>query len=257
MLTIADTLADYRVDARATGGDLAATLAQHGFAIFDGVTDARALPRLAHCLGAIVRHRHSDGSGVTGITNRHRPVSRIGQAGFTDQALAPHTDCSGQPDPPHLVLMACARPALRGGECIVVDGQAVHAELAATAPEALIDLSSPRCALFGALFGGAAGFLGTVFERQPDGRIALRLRSDKLARFSPRTQRWLPTLHQAIERHALTFELPTGTGYAVNNRRWLHGRRAFTGQRVMWRVLVNPHAHWDIPTGFEPVGGAR
>jgi hypothetical protein len=126
-------------------------------------------------------------------------------------------------------------------------------ELLGGFPHALADLSAPRCAFF----GGAAGHLGSVFERQPDGPIALRLRTDELARFSPQAQRWLPSLQQIIQRHAITFPLPPGAGYAVNNRWRLHGRRAFTGHRAMRRVLVTPHRGRPTPAGFEPPGETR
>lgn len=254
MLATTDILAACRVDVCAAGGvgELAAVLAARGFAVFDGLTDEQVLLQLAGRLGQVVRHRDSDAAGITVITNLGGTVTRPGQAGFTDQALAPHTDGSDQPQPPGLVVMACAQPG-RGGECVVADGQAVYADLAATAPDALVDLTSAR----GAYFGGAAGYAGSVFEPHPDGHLSLRLRLDELARFSPRVQRWLPVLRQAINRHAVTFRLAAGAGYVLNNRRFLHARRAFTGQRVMCRVHVEPRPAWRIPAGFEPTGGAR
>jgi hypothetical protein len=107
------------------------------------------------------------------------------------------------------------------------------------------------------LFGGAAGFLGSVFEHQPDGRVAIRLRMDDLARFSPLAHRALPALRDASERHTVTFRLSAGEGYVVANRRWLHARRAFAGDRAMWRVIADPHPRWAIPSGFAPSGTTR
>ncbi|XHU10259.1 TauD/TfdA family dioxygenase [Amycolatopsis sp. WGS_07] len=150
-------------------------------------------------------------------------------------------------------MMACASPAPQGGACVLVDGRAVHAELAAARPEALLALCAPR----GALFGGSAGYVGTVFETQPDGLVGLRLRLDEQVRFSPRTKPWLSDLRAAIDRHTITLDLAAGAGYAVNNRRWLHGRRGFTGQRVMCRILVEPRPAWRIPAGFAPAGALR
>lgn len=167
--------------------------------------------------------------------------------GVTDHALVPHTDGSDRQRPPGLVMLACARPG-HGGQCVVVDGRAVHADLAATAPDALADLSAPRSAHF----GGAAGFVGQVFEPQLDGQVSLRLRLDELARFSPHAQRWLPVLREAIDRHLVAFSVNAGAGYVVNNRRSLHGRRSFTGHRVMCRVHVEPRPAWRTPAGFSP-----
>uniref|UniRef100_UPI003F499064 TauD/TfdA family dioxygenase n=1 Tax=Amycolatopsis sp. CA-096443 TaxID=3239919 RepID=UPI003F499064 len=235
-----DPLSACRVDV--TAAELAAALARRGIALFDGVGDPRALRELAARLGEAVLHRDSDPTGLTVITDRGE------RAGFGNQALAPHTDGSDRPRPPRLVVMACASPAPRGGDCVLVDGQAVHAFLAAAEPEALADLSGPR----GMYFGGPAGIAGNVFEPQPDGTLGVRLRLDGHARFSPRTQRWEDVLRAAVDRHTITLRLPAGAGYAVNNRRWLHGRRPFTGQRLMRRILVEPLAAWRIPAGFDP-----
>jgi hypothetical protein len=48
------------------------------------------------------------------------------------------------------------------------------------------------------------------------------------------------------------FRLNAGQGYILDNHRWLHGRRAFTGQRVMYRVNGNPLPHLGITPGFLP-----
>jgi hypothetical protein len=255
LLATSESLAACRVDLSTATGmrDLATVLALRGVALIDGICDQQALHSLAGRLGEVVWHRDSDASGATVITNRNSIPAQPGRAGFTDQALPPHTDGSDRRQPPHLVVMACAQPAEHGGECLILDGQAVHTELAATAPDALTDLAAPRSAYF----GGAAGYVGSVFELQPDGHVGLRLRLDELARFSPRTQRWLPALRQAIDRHTITLTPMAGSGYVLNNRRWLHGRYAFTGQRMMRRVHIAPWLDWHIPTGFPPIGARQ
>ncbi|MEV6611299.1 TauD/TfdA family dioxygenase [Kutzneria sp. NPDC051319] len=247
-------LSDRHVELRAAGGvgELAAVLALHGFATFDGVPGEDALLQLAGRLGQIVRHRDSGSSGVTVIADRGQRAVRPGQAGFTTQALIPHTDCSDQQHPAELVVMTCVRSGQQGGECVIVDGQTVYSELAAAAPDVLVDLSAPRSALF----GGSAGLLAAVFEPIDDGLVGVRLRLDDLARFAPQAQRWIPLLRRTIDRCAFSFPLPAGTGYIVNNRRFLHGRRAFSGHRMMCRALVRPRPAWRIPAGFAPLGEA-
>ncbi|WP_284745944.1 TauD/TfdA family dioxygenase [Amycolatopsis sp. RTGN1] len=241
-------LPDCRVDIAAAGGvgELAAVLARDGVALFDGVRTERQLRQLANRLGRLVPHRDSTHSGLTVITDRRNARTPAGQGGFSRHALAVHTDCSNLPRPPLLVAMTCVRPAERGGDCVLVDGHAIHDELATIAPEALADLSARR----GAYFGGAAGIVGNVFEPDPGGLVGIRLRRDELARFSPQTQRWLDLLTQIINRHTITLPTRTGCGYVVNNRRWLHGRTAFTGPRTMYRALIEPLPAWRIPAGF-------
>lgn len=245
---LATVLPDCRVDVTAVGGagELAAVLAQRGVALFDGVRSEQQLLQLATRLGRIVPHRDSNPAGITVLADRGEVRPQPGQAGFSRQPLAPHTDCSDRPRPPLLVMAMCVRPPERGGNYVLVDGQAVHAELATIAPDALADLSARR----GVYFGGAAGIVGNVFEPGPSGLVGMRLRRDELARFAPHTQRWLSLLGQVIHRHAVSIPTTAGCGYVVNNRRWLHGRTTFTGRRMVYRVHLDPHPGWRIPAGF-------
>jgi hypothetical protein len=214
--------------------------------MFDGVGSARDLLRLAQSIATIVPHRDSNAVGLTTISDVGGRA-RSGFAGFSARALDPHTDRSGIARPPTLLMMSCGQPARNGGECFVVDGKAVYDDLAESNPQALESLSTPRSVLF----GGATGYLGSIFTRA-GGRISIRLRLDELARFSPETKRWLPVLRAAIDRHAEMFRLNVGQGYVLDNSRWLHGRYAFTGRRVMYRVNGNPLAHVVITPGFQP-----
>ncbi len=230
-------------------GTLARALAHHGFATVGDVRSREDVLALAEWLGTIVPHRDSDGDGITTITSLGQPTSdRSGYAGFGTGALLPHTERSSVPEPPVLQIMVCQQPAETGGECTVVDGAALYTELATAHPEALRALATPRSAFF----GGAAGYLGAVFQRADNHAITVRLRLDELARFSPEVTRWLPALREAIDRHTTAFSLPAGQGYVLHNRRWLHGRLAFTGRRAMYRVHVNPSPRWGIPAEFVP-----
>lgn len=125
-------------------------------------------------------------------------------------------------------------------------GLAVYADLLHIDPCAAQALSKPRTVLF----GGAAGYLGSIFEHTPGGRVRVRYRQDQLAQFSPELARHLPSLGDAIERHTRWFALEPGEGYVLHNHRWLHGRTAYTGDRVMYRLSVDPHPYLAIPSGF-------
>ncbi|WP_309112798.1 TauD/TfdA family dioxygenase [Saccharothrix sp.] len=60
----------------------------------------------------------------------------------------------------------------------------------------------------------------------------------------------LVTLRAAIDQHVTDLDLSAGQGYILDNHRWLHGRRAFTGHRVVHRVNANPLPHLGIRTGI-------
>lgn len=239
----------YRVNSKDkhTVTGLVAALAQRSLVLLDGVNSRDDLLRLARSIATVVPHRDGDATGLTTIADVGGQV-RSGFAGFSACALNPHTDRSGIASPPALLMMSCGRPATSGGECVVIDGKAVYDDLAESSPKALKALSAPRSVLF----GGAAGHVGSVFTKI-GGRIAIRLRLDELAQFSPEITRWLPALRAAIDRHAAMVGLNAGQGYILDNHRWLHGRRAFSGQRVMYRVNGNPLASLGIAPGFQPV----
>ncbi len=221
-----------------------AALGARGLALVDGLATRSELLRLTRSIATVVPHRDSDPEGVTTLTDVGEVPS--GFAGFSAVALNPHTDCSGQAGPPALLTMHCSKAAVSGGQCVLIDGQAVHDDLAKSEPEALRAFRTQRSVLF----GGASGHLGSILANEGGGRLILRFRRDELARFSPDVTRWLPVLHAAIERHAVEFDLAVGQGYVLDNHRWLHGRRAFTGQRVVHRVHGNPLPELGIVTGL-------
>ncbi|WP_280273628.1 hypothetical protein, partial [Nocardia wallacei] len=74
---------------------------------------------------------------MTALENRSGLGRRIGFEGFGSGALPPHTARSGVIDPPALLLVVCARKSTSGGECLVIDGRDVYADLTANRPEAL------------------------------------------------------------------------------------------------------------------------
>ncbi len=237
-----------RVDVGRLGSasSLVRALSHIGLVLLDGVPDAESLLDIARSIASVMPHRDSRPDGVTVLADRGAPANCGGFAGFGRQELIPHTDRSSIECPPGLLMMACGEPAELGGECVVVDGAAVFADLVENEPEAAEALSAPRSALF----GGAAGYLGSVFTLESNGRVTVRLRLDELARFSPSAARWRAALRSTIDRHLITVVLRAGQGYILDNRRWLHGRRAFTGNRVLYRVTANPLPHLAIPFGF-------
>jgi len=227
-----------------------ADLTRAGVALIDGVAGPLDLLGLARSLGTVVPHPDSGPDGVTAIADRGTHDAAL--AGFTRSALSPHTDRSGVAQPPGLLLTTCGREPLSGGQPVLVDGRAVYDELATTAPDALDALHTPRSAMF----GGADGHLGSVFTRHTDNVVAIRFRLDALARFAPVAAPHLPALRAAIRQHTITLPAVAQTGYVLNNHRWLHGRLAYEGPRLMYRVMIelDPGV---LPAGFNTTESGR
>ena len=229
------------------GARLAVALQDVGLVTFEGVTDRATLLRIAEQVMNVWHHRHSESDGVTAIGDRGELARRPGSAGFGRDELTVHSESSAEDQPPRLMLLFCVRGAASGGECRLVDGARLHHELALRDPELLDALRTPRSVLF----GGAAGHLGSVFTEQ-DGRTVVRFRLDDLARFSPQITRRLAQLRATLHDLETPVLLKPGHGYLLCNTRWLHGRAAFAGERLMYRLLGDPLPTVEIPEGFAP-----
>ncbi|MFF2546628.1 TauD/TfdA family dioxygenase [Kitasatospora sp. NPDC058063] len=197
-------------------------------------------------MSSLWQHRDADPDGLTVIRDTGRHDGRPGFAGLGRGALALHTECAQHPAPPRLLLLACARAGDAGGESLLVDGQAVLADLAAHHPAAVEAFSAERAAYF----GGSGGLFAPVLQQLPHGRWRLRMRQDALARFSPDAEAYLPALRQAVDRNTHRLHLAPGQGVVLDNHRLLHGRTAFSGERLILRALGEPHLALGLGAGF-------
>jgi hypothetical protein len=185
---------------------------------------------------------------VTTIAQRSAPAYGTSIEGFTDRELWPHTEGSAVDRPPRVLMLACVRPAPIGGCSHLMDGRDLYDEIVRTDPTMLAAVSAPRSAYF----GGASGHLGAIFTPAGQGRVTVRLRLDELARFSPTVTPHVHTLRAMVRDLAIATDLRDGDGYVLLNDRWLHGRSRFIGHRVMLRILGDPLAHHQLPSGFQP-----
>jgi alpha-ketoglutarate-dependent taurine dioxygenase len=233
------------------GEQLADQLRTLGVVVVTGIQGPEHLLDFAGTVMSVVTHPDADPAGLTTITDLGPAGRQPNAAGFSRRALPPHTDRSGVAHPPALLLTSCANTAATGGSCRLTDGLAVHDDLATTCPQALAAFTRPRTTLF----GGAAGYLGSVFTDIPPteggpARRMIRLRLDDLVRFSPEIAGYVPALRAAIERHSHSFELTVGQGYLVDNHRWLHARDAYEGPRVLYRLHGNPLPNVGLHPGI-------
>lgn len=222
-------------------------LADDGVAVLGGVSDRRRVVAVASQVMELRAHPDAGTDMVTVIEDRgltHRP----GLAGFGDTEMYPHTEGTAVPDPPTVLMLACARQASTGGASLLVDAAVVHAELKAQDPDFVGWLTRPETAVF----GGGAGFRGRVFTPAADGRVLVRWRGDGLVGFHPRIRERLPLLRAAIDRNTIGVALAVGEALVLSNTWWLHARTAFTGPRRMWRILGDLHPEHGIPLGFRP-----
>lgn len=224
------------------------SLRSSGLVFVDGLENRNAVAGFADGQFRIFHHPDSSPDGVTSLADRGLPTLVPGQDGFGRDGLPLHTERSSISDPPHLMLLVCVRRAATGGRSLLADGKAIYDSLAQNDP-ALLQLLLTHGT---ASFGDDRGYLGAIFERLSSGRTAVRLRRDGLVRFDPRVAERIDGIYQLAERHQLSIDMQPGQGCVLDNRRWLHGRTAFAGNRLFYRVLGDPLPHLEISPGFEP-----
>lgn len=185
-------------------------------------------------------HRPGD-SLVTAVAGTPTPTpapastpspARADRADRDDKDLSLHTDRAMFPGPPRLLGLMCIRPALDGGESVLVSGHAVHDRLLASRPQVLPELYREFH------FGRDPGFERTypVFRRG-DGRLHVHYNRYWITRGqrehgAPLTTAQLAALDAFDEvladpRMALRIRLRRGDLLLVDNAAILHGRTSF------------------------------
>lgn len=221
---------------------VAEVLGEYGFATFDGLSSPEDLLPIASQFGTVIIHRDSDERGITTIAPRDGAESVSGLAGFTNKELFLHTDGTAMDNPASFLLIYCNQPAESGGESMLLDGKVLYEELAKTNPALLQELMAPASAVFGPAENQHTGSI----LKFADGLKTVRFRHDELGVYSPAIAQNLPELLAVMDRLQTKFTVKKGQGYIVNNRRSLHGRTPFTGNREMFRVLVNADPNTPI-----------
>ncbi|MDR9439628.1 MAG: TauD/TfdA family dioxygenase [Halomonas sp.] len=164
-------------------------------------------------------------------------------AAYTAIALALHTDLPNWRQPPDIQLLYCLENDAEGGESIFADGFAAAEALRAESPEAFRLLAETPIDF---RFQDEEQDIGTrapILSLDPDGallevrfnnwiRDTLRLPSYLIEAWYAAYRRFWRLLHAPEQQ--LDFALAPGQMVAFDNRRVLHGRRAFdpsTGRR--------------------------
>ncbi|MGQ4879414.1 TauD/TfdA family dioxygenase [Billgrantia sp. LNSP4103-1] len=164
-------------------------------------------------------------------------------AAFTPIGLALHTDLPNWRQPPDIQLLYCLENGASGGESLFADGLQVAETLREQSPEAFRRLSETPIdfrfqdeeqdiGLTAPILGCDSN--GNVVEVRFNNwiRDTLRLPEQEIAPWYAAYRHFWQLLHDP--RHQIEFSLAPGQMVAFDNRRVLHGRRAFdpnTGSR--------------------------
>ncbi|MGC4749663.1 TauD/TfdA family dioxygenase [Micromonospora sp. DT201] len=193
-----------------------------------------------------VDHPHQVADGLTVIAPRIRTNDGDNEAGFTDLPLLPHTDRSLHAQPPSVLATLMLAPARAGGSATLVDGARVLTLVGRRADEAAIANLRLKTTT------GQPG--PPVVEFTPD-NARIRYRDDRIARPDSSDGRTdlVTELRRLISETTRSLHLGAGDGYLVHNHRFLHGRRAFIGDRRLVRFLASvdsDHPYAWLNRGF-------
>lgn len=187
---------------------------------------------LARTLGTVRRHRDGSVDGATVIRPKPHHLS-VGDA-FTRRGLPPHTDGSGIRLPPDLVLNQVIRAGV-GGDTTLVDGEAVLAAIARSDPATVRQLATPMYMF------GVDRLRAPILSVHPVRKtLCLRYRDDGLlVPLNIESRRAFHVLQMTIGEHLGRRPLTHGETYLIDNTRFLHGRTAFSGDRIVVRHLID------------------
>lgn len=179
-----------------------------------------------------------EGSTVDGLSQISFDVThagRTGGKGYSRAALFPHTDRSGMPYPPKILVNAVMKRAAAGGASTLVSGDKLVSVLGAD----YSNLLEVLCRKDVAVFRRADSVqMAPIIDRDDPKKIKIRFRYDDGLYISKFLEPYLPVLLQVIESIMEESSFDDGEGYIIDNHRVLHGRSAFSGHREAWRVLI-------------------
>jgi gamma-butyrobetaine dioxygenase len=186
----------------------------------------------------------SDGLKV-GPFNEVREVPGSPYRTQTASPVAPHNDGLFLPHRPRFIILYCVSPADDGGETFIVRGAAAAAALAADLRDFFastpVEICLAETCATHRLLDEHPREAGPVFlftDPSVSDRCTLRVGGVPLG---PAV---IARVRDALGRVdvAHTQRWAAGDLLVVDNLRFLHGRQAYTGRRVLWRALVVPSA---------------
>ncbi|TDC76314.1 hypothetical protein E1285_40190 [Actinomadura sp. 7K507] len=213
------------------------TLATSGVVfIRDG--DLPTLIELLLTFSELYHHPHEDSVGITRIegASSASTIGHPGRQAFSRDALPLHTDRAMVAAPPTLATLLTVQAPAQGGEALLADlAPAIHRltrlpDLAEACRSAVLVSADRQAPVLEPL--GPAGY-------------RFRYRNDAIARSRLLSSCGWPVLEELrkLRNTPRVVRMSAGDGYIVHNHRYLHGRRSFSGDRQMIRLLASS----DIP----------
>lgn len=210
-------------------------LERDGYCIVSGLHDVVAMQSVVGQLGDIVHHRDSSADGITYLRAHNDYGDRAGFAGFSAEALPPHTDRSSLVQPPRLVAMAWKTAACAGGDLAIHDFARILPILRRDHPAIVALLAEGARVRYA---DGDSEYCGPMLQRLESGRYQLRFRVDKNGFYRFSDSPLVSMLVSELYRYQQPVRLSGNDVIVLDNHRCLHSRTHYTGQREVLRLLA-------------------
>jgi alpha-ketoglutarate-dependent taurine dioxygenase len=190
---------------------------------------------LAPHFGKVVANLDASKNGITEITEEKTGNNQKNSRAFTRMSLVPHTDRSTIINPPKYLLNWVQEKSPYGGETLLLDGKNLYQEIKKEYPQHLKILLD-KIAMFS---DGINSYISPIFKKQKNGDITIRFRDDNCVSFSDEAKPAVTILQKLISEKSVSYSFEAGEGYLIDNTRWLHGRNAYSGHRLICRIHIN------------------
>ncbi|WP_373282614.1 TauD/TfdA family dioxygenase [Blastomonas aquatica] len=230
--------------------DIISNIEIHGYHIVDGCHSEGDVLAFLSRLGNTVQHRDSESTGVTYLATKGGIANLPGFAGFSSEALPPHTDRSALPVPPRLLAMGWCFASSAGGDLSVHDFAKILPRLRKAHPS-VVDLITEQLRI--RYDDGEQSFHGPMLEAVGENRFRLRFRIDGNGYYRFVDSALISLLVQEINRTQMPVRLGPGQLIIIDNHRCLHSRGHYCGERLVLRVLLDTE---HLEAGFEECSDA-
>lgn len=202
--------------------------------LFNSQTSFEDFKKTVEPLGNIYHHRDSNSDGYTFIKNRN--MNTKGFKGFSNNFLSLHTDRSSVSTPPKLLATYFSKQSKYGGESNFVDVKDVYNYLNKNYKSELEMLLNIKCSFWDIKNENVIHH--SILSLDED-ILNVRYRSDSLISFPEKIIPIIDLWEETIKKFQFSFSFKTGNYYILDNRRFLHGRNSFEGEREIIRVLLD------------------
>lgn len=167
---------------------------------------------------------HTDGAYLDGIAKSKQGAFRIG--------------------PPKIIALQCIKPAVSGGDSLLVDGKKILASLIKSRPELISTLFSRNC--MSLCRDHHLAMDQPVFKMLPTGNIAFRFSYDRdlyIPKWAAKNLEFFNKNYVMNPEYTTKLSLGERQILLIDNQRLLHGRTEVIGGRVFKRVWVHDENH--------------